>query len=154
MKVLAQELKQLQRDAPRYIGDLAVNHFNENFQREGFVDDTLQPWPPREKDKDEGRAILFKTGQLRKSIRVVRKSSQEVVIGSDIKYAKVHNEGGIIQVKAHMRKSKTGKELPIRAYMYKAQQRKFMGESKQLTRQIEQYFDSRIEAIKIKVDAV
>jgi phage gpG-like protein len=152
MKVLAQELKQLQRDAPRYIGELGVNHFNENFQRQGFVDDSLQPWDPRDPDRDEGRAVLFKSGTLRRSIRVVRRSSEQVVWGTDVKYAKVHNEGGDIQVKAHLRRGRKGDEHPIRAYMYRAKQRQFMGQSKQLTRKIEQYLDDRLKAIKTKVD--
>ncbi len=154
MKALSQELKQLHRDAPRYVGDMAVNHFNDNFQQQGFVDDSLQPWPPRKSEKDQDRAILFKTGRLRRSIRITRRSTEEVVIGTDVPYAKIHNEGGPVNVKAHLRKSRKGNQFAVRAYMYKAQQRKFIGESKQLTRKIENYFNDRVNAIKTKIDAL
>jgi phage gpG-like protein len=154
MKVLSQELKQFHRDAPRYVGDTAVQHFNDNFQQQGFVDDSLQPWPPRKSEKDQDRAILFKTGRLRRSVRVTRRSNEEVVIGTDVPYAKIHNEGGPVNVKAHLRKSRKGNQFPVRAYMYKATQRKFIGESKQLTRKIENYFNDRVNAIKTKIDAL
>jgi phage gpG-like protein len=154
MKTLSQELKQLYREAPRYVGNLALQHFNDNFQQQGFVDDTLQPWPPRHDDGGQDRAILVKTGRLRRSLRISRLSTEEVVIGTDVPYAKVHNEGGMINVKAHNRRSKRGNEFAVRAYIYKATQRKFIGASKQLDRKIENYFTDRVEAITNKIDSL
>ena len=46
-------------------------------------------------DKRAGRAILVKSGDLRRSIRfdTVNKSNLSVRIASDLPYARIHNEG-------------------------------------------------------------
>jgi len=77
------------------IGNIAVNEAKENFRRQGFMDRSLKPWKPRKK-RDEGRAILVKSGALRRSIRRISVSNKRVTIGSKGKpavYAGVHNAG-------------------------------------------------------------
>ncbi len=74
------------------IGTAAVNDAKENFRRQGFAG---VPWAHRKTDgrKDKGRAILVKSGHLRNSIRIVSIGSGSVTIGTDVPYARVHNEG-------------------------------------------------------------
>jgi phage gpG-like protein len=86
------------------IGNTAKNFFVENFRKQGFDDKTVQRWKPRKRTTyktksgkvvdDTTRAILVKTGDLRRSIiRVPNRSALNVKIQTDLPYAKVHNEG-------------------------------------------------------------
>lgn len=80
------------------IGNEAKNHFVSNFKKGGFEDKTVTPWVPRKKqDKRAGRAILVKSGDLRRSIirGLISKSQLSVTIKTDLKYAKIHNDGGM-----------------------------------------------------------
>lgn len=82
-----------------------INFVLGNFEKQGFMDATLQPWAER-KTTDAGRAILTKSAALRDSIIVTQSNTKRVVVGSSSAYAKIHNEGGIINipVTAKMRK--------------------------------------------------
>jgi len=83
-----------------------INFVMANFEKQGFLDSTLQPWEQRKNDEDHGRAILTKTAGLRDSIKITQSSTKRVAVGSNAKHAKIHNEGGIITipVTAKMRK--------------------------------------------------
>ena len=77
------------------IGNIAVNEAKTNFKRQGFMDRSLKRWKPRKKP-DPGRAILVKTGRLRRSISRLSTTNKRVTIGSKGKaavYAGVHNYG-------------------------------------------------------------
>ena len=86
------------------IGNTAKNFFVENFRKQGFDDKTVEKWKARKKKTyrtksgkvvdDTTRAILVKTGDLRRSIiRVPNRSALNVKIQTDLIYAKVHNDG-------------------------------------------------------------
>lgn len=102
---------------PVIAGNEVVNFALDNFKRQGFLGGSFQPWKPRKKvtawgkTKRNGRNILIDTGRLRRSVRVIRSNANEVVVGSDVPYAKAHNDGvrlGIIQnVKSYQRKVTT-----------------------------------------------
>ncbi len=51
-----------------------------------------EKWQPR-KVTDSGRALLVKSGRLRKSIRLTRVTQDSVTIGSNVSYAPYHNFG-------------------------------------------------------------
>ena len=82
-------------DAITIMGVEAVNFFNQSFKEQGFLNEDFEQWAPRKKkDPQRGqRNILIKTGDLQRSIKVVNKSSDSVTIGTDVEYAKYHNEG-------------------------------------------------------------
>jgi phage gpG-like protein len=71
---------------------------------------------------------------------------------SDLAYAQIHNEGGTVSAKAsvktHSRTSRTGKSHKVKAHNrnvnFKMPQRQFMGESKELERQIVQMIDEKL----------
>lgn len=104
---------------PMLAGNEVVNFSLDNFRSQGFLGSSFQPWKPRKKTgswgkkgkNDNGRAILVKTGKLRRATRVIRANANEVVIGNYMPYAKAHNDGlrigEIQQVKAHTRKIST-----------------------------------------------
>lgn len=137
------------RRAPRMVGQIAVKHFEDNFQLQGFMDETLDPWDARKKDDGSGRAILTGKGSatLRKSIRVIEATAERVVVGTDLPYAQVHNDGGTFTVKAHTRTSRNGKKYQVKAYTMQMPQRKFIGDSKALDRKIDDYMRKEIEKI-------
>lgn len=77
------------------IGNIAVNETKSNFKRQGFMDRSVKHWKGRKK-ADPGRAILTKSGTLKRSIRRISTSAKRVKIGSVGKasvYAGVHNAG-------------------------------------------------------------
>lgn len=90
--------KQLILDAQTIAEVEMINFVMGNFEKQGFLDSSLQPWQERSIDDDPGRAILTKSGALRDSVKLISSSTKRVVVGSDSKYAKIHNEGGTIHI--------------------------------------------------------
>jgi phage gpG-like protein len=137
---------------PQGVGVLAVNFYKRAWDRQGYLDARLERWAKR-KDEDAGRAILVKTGRLRRSIRLISVDGGRIVIGTaGVVYAAAHNEGvsGTITVKAHTRKAykrrkKGGKRrrIAVQAHEVQAHERKmnlprrqFIGRSRVLERAI------------------
>lgn len=96
------------------MGTEAKNHFVKSFRNQGFEDETIKRWQSRKgeisggiarvRKKDKGsRAILVKSGDLRRSIRVISKNYDSVTLGSDLPYAQIHNDGGVVYRRAHKR---------------------------------------------------
>jgi phage gpG-like protein len=87
-------------EAPRHVGKIAVDHFKQNFDDQGFTDSTLQQWrevkrrmPPKRKGAAGERKILHgETSELFNSL-AHRPETRRSVIYSDLVYAAVHNEG-------------------------------------------------------------
>jgi phage gpG-like protein len=94
---------------PKRLGNEAVNHFKDNWRKQGFDNTTVQPWKSRKGGKDPGRAILVKTGRLRRSFNMIVQSISRVFVENDAPYGIHHNYGT--------------KKMP---------QRKFMGKSQNL----------------------
>ena len=82
------------------IGNEAKNFFVNSWRVQGFEDRTVEKWKPRKKEtkRSIGRAILVQSGDLRRSIirQPVNKAQLSVKISTDLPYAKIHNEGGVI----------------------------------------------------------
>ena len=154
-------LKKFFTSLPKVVGVIATQHFTEGFRRGGFVDKTFEPWKPRKNDKpkDKGRAILVKTGSLRKAIRVIESNPKRVVVGvTDIPYAKLHNEGGTItgtaQVRAHARRQRSKnriKSVTVKAHTRKLNikipARPFIKDSWVLSQRIENYITTQLKGI-------
>ena len=96
-------------DIPRRAGVLAVNFSKQRFRSQAWINHTTDPWPKRKraawskKLERPGRAILVKTGRLRRSIRVISVSALRVVIGTDVPYAEAHNNGFRGRIKQQVR---------------------------------------------------
>ncbi|MFD2787955.1 hypothetical protein [Hymenobacter rubripertinctus] len=107
---------------PRMVGRTALAVFDENFDNGGFTDKVFIRWKPRKGDtenkgrrlgdggRQSGRALLIKSGALRRTLRISYALPQQVKVlagNQDVDYAGIHNEGGRIQttvrVKAHTR---------------------------------------------------
>jgi phage gpG-like protein len=95
------------------LGNDIVNFSLDNFKSQAWLGYSLEPWRQRSSKakRNNGRAILVDTGRLRRSIRITSISTGSVTVGTDVPYARAHNEGfrGTVNVKAHTR-NKYGKE--------------------------------------------
>lgn len=151
---------------PRYVGNMAVNFYKDSFKRQGYIENSsVKKWDKRKNNaKGEGRAILVKTGRLRRSIRIIRSGLGYVVVGTDVPYAQIHNEGGVIRttqrVRSYSRKAfkRTwkGKRQNISASTISAHarivntkipQRQFMGLSAFLIRRISMNTEYKLKQI-------
>ena len=117
-------------------GNIVLKHTAFAFRDQGFTDETLTPWEPRNPDHDPGRAVLIKTGRLRRSIRVISQTNDTITIGTDVPYAQAHNEGfkGSVTVPSFTRKIKTikgisGSTVKEHTRNVNMPQRKFLGNS-------------------------
>jgi phage gpG-like protein len=97
---------------PREMGKAVVLESADNFRRQGYENESgaVVPWTPRKATKEHGRtrrdggrdrryknprqrAILVKTGRLRRSVRIVATTDTSVTIGSSEVYAEAQQEG-------------------------------------------------------------
>ena len=167
-------------DLPRMVGTEAVNFSKERFLQQNWYDTAPIPWPLRRhlrrggKKRQQG-AVLVDSGRLKRSIRIVSVSGTAVIIGTDVPYAQMHNDGFKgkenvkayrQRVKAHRRKitvkTKKGgtkkKVVQVKAHTrtiaahqrnVDMPRRRFLGESAELNRRIEKLItDTFVEAIK------
>jgi len=98
-------VKQQKRKIPKLIANEAVNHYTLNFTRGGFKNKVTVPWRPRKHynaETDAGRGVLIGSKSLKKrgsgkslsrSIVKKRVTMKSVLVGSNVKYAPVHNYG-------------------------------------------------------------
>ena len=168
---IQEAIMKVARRTPTLVGGMAVNFFKERFRYRNWLDKRREPWPTRNPEDDsawgrkkqkKNRALLVQTGRLRRSIRVVAKTQNTVAVGTDVPYAKAHNEGyeaqvtqrvKAHQVRAHKRKIR-GEKRSIRAHERKAfsrtinqkvPARPFMGESHFLNKKIEREIERTLK---------
>lgn len=155
----------------RYIPDkaavVAVNFFKERFRLSRWEDTRTENWKPRKATKrlrDRGRAILVKSGKLKRDIHKVYANENAALISTSTitkAYAKIHNEGGTVNTtatvgehsrKAHKRQRKgrtekvkehTVKEH-TRRVKFRMPKRQYMGTSAVLDKRLERMISSEI----------
>ena len=108
-------LNRAARTIPDKAGTLAVNFSKKRFVEQNWIDHATQTWKRRKERgrKRSARAVLTRTGRLRRSIRKGKVTDEYVIIETDVPYARIHNEGfrGTVNVKVHKRsKYKNRKE--------------------------------------------
>jgi phage gpG-like protein len=143
-------------ELPQIIGNEVKKYSREAFNNQEWND---KPWQKRK--KETGRAILTGPGAVLKgSIRVIRTTYNSVITGTDLVYAQIHNEGGVIKRSAHSEafvrprlergknrgkfRRMTDKELSaspaqgftIKEYEIKMPQRQFLGVTPELIKRI------------------
>ena len=132
---------------PVRVGTCAVNFSKQRFVQQNWHDTTPEPWKPRSRTRRGGErrqsgAILVDSGRLKRSIRVVSADSNRVIIGTDVPYAEIHNEGldGEVSVRKHSRRSRKGRLHIVKAHKRRVHmpQRRFLGESQALATQLEE----------------
>lgn len=87
------------------LGEESLKFFKKSFNKQGWEDVVLEKWKKRKKPKPK-HPILVKSGNLKRSIAILKTTSYTIVLGTNIPYAKIHNEGfdGEESVRAHTRK--------------------------------------------------
>lgn len=166
-----QEVRKLKARIPRIMGTEAVNHFKNSFRIEAFEDDWSRPerWKARsgfDKNKKR-RAILTKTARLKRSIRITTLGGNFVIVGTNVPYAKIHNEGGKVNVPVTKKMRRffwamyyQNKKSPEVAMRWKSlaitkrtsiqinmPKRQFMGESKFLDKKITDFLLKEFQKI-------
>lgn len=169
---LSKELKKFWEQVPTIAGAKAVAYFKESFRRQGWAENgSLKPWKKRAiAEKGRRRAILIKSGRLRRSIRIIKKTKDFVVVGTDVPYAQIHNEGGTISEtvrvpafrrKAHKVKGHKNRGRKIKAHRRKAAKvkshsreinitlprRQFIGQSPDVMKSVERELFRKIDTI-------
>ncbi len=144
---LQNRLAETLRTLPAIVGEEAVNFSLDSFRQQAWSGYSQDVWPKRKnptkwgKRDETDRALLVKTGKLRRSIRVTRIQQDRVFIGAggpDVPYARVHNEGfrGKVtqQVNEHLRRNKKGGKTKVSAFTrtinQNIPQRQFIGGQK------------------------
>lgn len=150
---------------PSRVAVLAVNFSKDRFVQKNWIDSQPEPWTKTKKRKG---STLVASGRLKRSIRKVRISPSQVVIGTDAPYARAHNDGEEIQGteqvkshtrrehrrKSHRRKGKRIKAYTVKAYTVKAHSRKyhrkfakrqFIGKSKRLTNNVKMLIKNELD---------
>ena len=132
---------------PARVATCAVNFSKQRFVQQNWHDTTPEPWKPRSRKRRGGErrqsgAILVDSGRLKRSIRVISADSNRVIIGTDVPYAEMHNEGldGEVTVRQHTRRSRKGRLYTVKAHKRRVHmpQRRFLGESQALATQLEE----------------
>lgn len=85
----------MKRTLPTAIGGIMKAHFENSFKKQGFTDQSFDPWKARKRpEKGKRRAILVKSGDLRDSISVRSATFNRIVVGSyGLDYSRRHNRG-------------------------------------------------------------
>lgn len=125
---------------PRDIGDTAVLFTKERFKQQNWKNKSAVAWQKRKgtAKRNKGRSLLMDTGRLKRSIRRKRTTSNSVTIGSNVPYAKAHNEG--VNKKVTVGARTRNMNLP---------KRQFMGKSHALDKRIKAEINRQItKAIK------
>jgi phage gpG-like protein len=176
------------------VGNTAKVFFVESFRKQGWDDKSVQKWKKRQVSERKGRgskksaaelgtvrsvkagrAILVKTGDLRRSIirNPANRAALTIKISTDLPYAKVHNDGGTINVSGRKgsgtitrsirgnagfkdgkftrgRAKKVtfqGKEYTTGAYSIKMPKRQFMGDSYNLNEKVKAVIVKRLDKV-------
>ena len=77
------------------LGNAAVNWTIDSFEKQAWRGLTLEEWAARSPKaaRNVGRALLIKSGRLRRSFRILKLNENSVAFGSDLPYAEAHNTG-------------------------------------------------------------
>ncbi len=169
------DLKELERffnTLPRMVGNTAVNFFQDSFKKQGFQQGwevgSVEKWKPRRKldrvdrkSKKNSRAILVKSGRLKRSIRILSYTPGSVTVGSTVPYAGIHNQGGTINHPGGTayfwkdgrriyvsNRAARGKKYPrTKAHKIPIPQRQFIGNSAGLDRRISMHITKQLNRI-------
>jgi len=149
---------------PARAGVVAVNFSKERFRMKNWVDTKREPWPDisettrrryqsrNQKRKVQG-SLMSRSGRLKRSIRKIYTSQTKIIIGTDVTYARILNDGGHIRqsvwVRAHTRTisrgRRKGSQTKVKAHTRKMNlkipPRRFIGQSAVLMRRIERLIE-------------
>jgi phage gpG-like protein len=131
-KDMAARFRAYRKALPKVASGMAKKHFEDNFRKQGAYTGsggTLEKWEPRKDNRrSAGRAILVKTGRLRRGLRTAPSYNHARVV-NNVPYAAIHNRGGALKGQARAwstnlrsgllrrRQSNTPASMPARPFM-------------------------------------
>lgn len=94
------------KERPRMVATESQKFFKDSFVKGGFTDEAFQAWKVRISPLGGKKILIGKdnTMNLMQSIRTLEENEKRVRTGTDLVYAKTHNEGAEITVTAKMKK--------------------------------------------------
>lgn len=98
-------IKKAQNRIPQRAAVTAVNFSKERFRQKNWVDTKREPWKGRKRKTGRGTTMTV-SGNLKRSIRKIRVGRNYAIIGTNVKYAQIHNEGGVIKEKVNIKEHK------------------------------------------------
>lgn len=129
LKKIQDGLAQTFRILPPILGEEAVNFSLNSFDQEAWSGNFQETWKQLKNPTKWGKTVdtsgnlLIKTGQLRRSVRIIRITNNMVYIGAggaDTPYARAHNfgfRGKVDQnIRAFTRKMKNGKTQQVKEH--------------------------------------
>lgn len=147
------------------VGVIAVNFSKERFVQKNWINRSREPWQPRK--RPARGSILVRSARLKRSIRKISQGNYYVYIGTDVPYAKIHNEGGqinkTVNVKAFTRQTSGKRTRDSRGRYQRSQgstqnvkahsrrmnirmpKRQFLGDSAVLNRRIERFMSRELD---------
>ncbi len=145
---------------PNEVAAIAVNFSKERFRDQAWLDQSREPWKKRSRrrtGKTRSQTLLVDKGRLKRGIRKIYASQQLVVIGTDVPYAQIQNDGGTIKqmvtVRSHSRTRKA-RTFKVKTHSRKMNltipARPFLGASEALNRRIFLHAYSRFEEAFLK----
>lgn len=168
---ILRNIAKINKEFPAEIAAIAENFSKERFVQQNWLDKSPEPWKPlKRRRKKKNQHILVYTGRLKKSVHKIKVSDKQIIIGSDVPYAQIHNDGGninaTVSVKSHTRNPHTRrthtrlrngrkeviKEHTVREYVVKKHsrkmnitipQRQFLGNSYTLEQRIMNHIINR-----------
>lgn len=146
-----ERLTKLYPRLPNLAATISVKFSKDRFVNQNWIDTRTEPWPKRketalQRRRNRGRAVLVKTGRLKRSIRKIRTTPNLAIVGTDVEYAPYHNQSsgkqgsGTFNIATRRENTMRSGTLP---------RRQFIGESQALSRLIEgQFTEELLRAIK------
>ncbi len=110
---------------PLKISQKALLEIKDNFKMGGYRGEVgTVAWKKRKSQKDAGRALLIKSGRLRRSLKAAPIGGDPRVV-TDVPYAQALHEGfkGTVNIKKHLRKGRQVRshsrkvDVPARPFM-------------------------------------
>ncbi|WP_370408967.1 phage virion morphogenesis protein [Tenacibaculum dicentrarchi] len=134
-------------------GVIAVKFSKDRFRQKNWVDTSQEKWTPRKQKRAGSLLVGPGSGRLKKSIRKISEGKYYVLIGTDVPYAQIHNEGGTIKATARVRahsRTRKGRNQPIKVKAHTRQmntkipKRQFLGESAVLALRLENHMYDKV----------
>jgi len=105
-KQIFDRINQTVKRIPARVAVVAFNFSKERFEKKNWIDRASERWKKTEKNKG---STLVASGRLKRFIRKISVTSKRIIIGTDIPYARAHNDGieikGIEQVRSYTRRA-------------------------------------------------
>ena len=88
---------------PARVGEMAIAHFKKNFREGGWNDNGLTRWKTTKRQEQGGKGAYYAYGPLLSRQAnlmngfTYKAGSGQVVVANNLRYARIHNEGGTVR---------------------------------------------------------